>query len=77
MIPHGVCCWMIQEFTSMAPMVTSLTLIPGRGVFNLNGFGGFFGRYDLGNGNLRYVKNVGNQLIYSMTRFANRLYIVW
>ena len=48
---------------------------PRQGVFNLDGFGGFFGRYDLKNGNLRYVKNVGNQVVYSMTRFANRLYI--
>ncbi len=49
---------------------------PRQGVFNLNGFGGFFGRYDLKNGSLQYVKNVGNQIIHSMTRFANRLYIV-
>ena len=43
--------------------------------FFLNGNGGFFGRYDLANGHLRYVKNVGNGLIWGLDNKGRDLYI--
>ncbi|AYB33727.1 FG-GAP-like repeat-containing protein [Chryseolinea soli] len=49
---------------------------PRSGEYILYGFGGFFGRYDLGTGNFRYAKSVGTGSIYSMCRFGNSVYIV-
>jgi len=48
---------------------------PKSGAHMLDGAGGFFGRYDLANGKLRYIKGIGNGTIFSMSRFGNHLFI--
>ncbi len=48
---------------------------PSSNYVTLDGNGGFFGRYDLATGNLVYVKNVGNGLIWTLDKYGKDLYI--
>ncbi len=48
---------------------------PTPNYFSLDGSGGFFGRYDLTTGNLIYVKNVGNGLIWGLDSHGKDLFI--
>jgi len=48
---------------------------PSPNYYTLDGYGGFFGRYDLATGNLIYVKNVGNGIIWGLETHGKDLYI--
>jgi len=48
---------------------------PTPNYYPLDGRGGFFGRYDLADGHLIYIKNVGNGLIWSLDNNGKDLYI--
>lgn len=48
---------------------------PAFGYYTLEGEGGFFGRYNSDNGNLIYIKKIGNGTIYSLASYRNELYL--